>query len=319
MSLPRPQPLTIALAGPLPVALVAAGVAAAAALSWLASPALFRALLLTLWLLGLASALPPPPGRRLAAAAALIAALLLLHHLLTPLLVINPAGAAPVAPPDWPGPLLQRGRALLEPFLGRLTGLLWPGRLELAAAILLAAGAESIWPRVRRVLLRRADNRRFKRLAWSLAEIPRRTGAWIAAESLRALLLAALWGGGLYLLGFDRPAAAGFLMLLACPTPFWGPLGAAAAAFMLAGSGHSFALQAGGAVIVFAVAWLASHLLFSGRLHASRPPLPPLLVLAALLAGALIAGPGGFLAALPLLTLALHLTTAATPPRRPNP
>lgn len=315
--MPRLQPLTAAHAGLLPTALVAAGIASASALVWLASPALFRSLLLTLWLLGLATALPPHSGRR-PAAAAFITALLLLHYLLTALPVSIPAGAAPADLPAWPGPLMRQGRNFIEPFLGRLTAGLWPGRLELGIAILLAALISSLWPIIRRSLLRRASNRRFQSLAWSLAEIPRRTGAWIAAESLRALLLAGLWGGGLFLLGFDLPAAAGFLMLLASPTPFWGPLGAAAAALSLAHSPQP-ALQAGGAIIVFAVAWLASHLLFGGRLHSARPQLPRLLILSAVFAGALVAGAGGFLAVLPLWTLALHITTGAKPPLRPAP
>ncbi|HPG84686.1 MAG TPA: hypothetical protein PKY55_15495, partial [bacterium] len=79
----------------LALALIAAGILLPLLICALAAPPLFRLLLFTLWLNGLASTLPPQPGRRLRLGALLALLLLALHLLFAPLLPGLIASAPP--------------------------------------------------------------------------------------------------------------------------------------------------------------------------------------------------------------------------------
>ena len=297
----------------LALALIAAGILLPLLLCALAAPPLFRLLLFTLWLNGLASTLPPQPGRRLRLGALLALLLLALHQLFAPLLPgliasAPPGSAAPALHGD--AALISRhlaaGRSELLRFARELTALLWPSTATLALALLLAGLLTALRPPLHRELLRLAPNRALTRRAWLLRELPDRFGRWIRDESLRSLLMGGLWALGTWLLGYSHPAAAGLFMALAAPTPFWGPLFAAGLSLFFALDPGHLPLQAGGAAIVFAVTWLAAHLLLTPRLALSRPPLSRGWTLLWALAGYLCAGVGGFFIAAPLITAARH-------------
>ncbi len=303
------------------LALIAAGILLPLILCALAAPPLFRLLLLTLWLNGLASTLPGCAGRRLRLGALLALLLLALHQLLAPL----PAGLIASAPPVSAATALHGDAALISRHLaaGRgevlrfarnLTALLWPSTATLALALLFAGLLTALRPILHRELLRRAPNQALVRRTWLLRELPDRFGGWIRDESLRSLLMGSLWALGTWLLGYSHPAAAGLFMALAAPTPFWGPLFAIGLSLFFALDSDRLPIQAGGAAIVFAVSWLAAHLLLAPRLALSRPPLSRGWTLLWALTGYLFAGTGGFFIAAPLIAAATHTSAALHPP-----
>ncbi|HOT97333.1 MAG TPA: AI-2E family transporter [bacterium] len=291
---------------------------------WLAhrlSPALLRLILLTLFLMCAIPALPRP---RLLHRARGVVPLLTLAALYV-VLDLGIAGSIGTSRPaasasslHGDAGLLQRqldvGRIELLEFLHGAGQLLWPAPGTVLLGLLLAGLLAALWPKLATLLLRRAGNSTLNRRAWQLRELPRRFGAWVRCETLHALLLGVIWGCGTWLLGYSHPVAAALLMSFASPTPFWGPLLAAGLSLFFAAGVRQLLLQAGGAVIVFAVAWLASHLLLASRLDASRPRLPRGALLLCALGGYALAGIGGFFFAAPLLTTTLHLRDALRPP-----
>ncbi|HNW61195.1 MAG TPA: hypothetical protein PKI62_16090, partial [bacterium] len=286
------------------VAAAAAGMLLLLRLGYLLSPALLRLILLILWLAAVTAA-PPRLALSRWRWRLLLAALLALLYLV---LDLGIAGylAAPVSPrAPASAPALQGDAALLARQLSagrrellqavRSAGhLLWPAPGTFLFGLLFAGVQLALWPRMQRLLLRRTGNGVLNRRAWQLRELPRRCGAWIRSESLRGLLLGAVWGGGTWLLGFAYPAAAALLMGMGSWTPFWGPLLAAGLTLFFAAGVRQLPLQAGGAAIVFAVAWLASHLLLAPRLEAARPRVPRGAQLLFALCGYALAGITGF-------------------------
>ncbi len=305
-------------------AAIAAGLILVALLFFLVSPALLRLLLLTLWLIGLTAALPKLRRSRLLWILSVALLMLLFYFVLNGgcLRFINGAISepAPAASLSGDAALLNRhllaGRAELLQFIHGAGRLLYPTPLELLLALLLTAAAAAAWPLLHRAWLARTPNRQLTSMAWRLREWPRQLGAWVRCESGRSLFMGALWAGGAALLGFSHPAIAGLLMALASPTPFWGPAFAVGLTLFFATDIRHLPLQAGGAVIVFAVTWLASHLLFSGRLSTCRPHLPKGVVLLIVLAGYGLAGLAGFFFTTPILTAAIHIERSSHPSRR---
>lgn len=287
----------------------------------LLSPALLRLLLLTLFLAGLLPALPRPRRlRRLRGGVPLLIVIvcyLALDLGITGSIELSPPAASAASQRGDAG-LLERqltaGRGELLEFIQRAGRLLWPAPATVLLGLLFALLLIALWPRLVHRLLQRTDNLALSRRTWQLRELPRRFGPWIRSETLRALLLAAIWGAGTWLLGYSHPAAAALLMGLGSPTPFWGPLLAAGLSLFFAAGVRQLLFQAAGAAIVFAVAWLTSHLLLALRLDAVRPPVPRGALLLCAMGGYALAGIGGFFLAAPLLTAALHLQAALQPP-----
>jgi predicted PurR-regulated permease PerM len=299
------------------IAAIAAAILLFFALSFFLSPVLFRMLIITLWLTGLASALPQPRQQHLSASLLIALGLMLLHLLLEPgcQRFINTAFGESIAPAGLRGDaaLINRnllaGRAELLLFMRTFGRLFWPTRLELLIALFLTGVLDAAWPMLHRSMLRRTVNSSLTRVAWLLREPPRRLGKWIRYESGRGLLMGALWAGGVALLGYNHPAAAGLLMALASPTPFWGPAFAAGLTLFFAADAQRLLMQTGGAIIVFAVAWLATHLLFANSLAQCRAPLSKAAVLLFVLTGYALAGLGGLFFAAPLLSAAILIAT----------
>lgn len=298
------------------IVLIAAGILLPLCLCALAAPPLFRLVVLTLWLTGLASTMPPQPWRRLRLGAGLALLLLALHLLLDstlPGLIAAAPAKSTAASLHGDAALIGRqlaaGRHELLRFAHGLAGLFWPSTATLVLALLFAGTLTALRPRLHRALLRRAPNHKLTQRAWLLRELPHRFGGWIRDESLRSLLMGSFWALGTWLLGYTHPAAAGLFMALAAPTPFWGPLFAAGLTLFFARDLHHLPLQAGGAAIVFAVAWLTAHLLLPPRPACSRSR-----TLLWALAGYAAAGTGGFFIAAPLLAAVRQTAAALSPP-----
>ena len=296
-------------------------------LGYLLSPQLCTALLITFWLAGIAFALPRSHGQRLGCGLAITLTLIALYlwlglDLSSPDYRLTfPASPVRALAEDAPriDRFLAAGQKEILYFTATVAQLLWPSPTVFGFSLLFVWILVITWPVVQRGLLRRAANSHFLRLAWFFKELPRRLSGWIFAASVRGLFWGLFWALGCWLLGFKYPMNAGLVMALASITPFWGlPVAACLTLFFAADARHLF-FQTGGAIIVFAVVWLACHLLLDSRLAAARPPIHKGLILLCFLGGYIIAGAGGSLAAVPLLITALHIEASLNPPRsRPS-